>query len=319
MVAGDDPVDPGLLQRSCFQHLAAKRNSRVMLRAHLPSQVCARRDQSIPMEVMRATVPSRAARWAMDHWWLLLFALFLPVVGFAVMDKHWISALPSEGRWSARIGLLSSLLLWSNLIVVWWYAKLTRDNFELARKQFTASNRPCVVLAWQGMPAPGFEWPQGHMYVAHNIGPGLAVNVVYVRDLKTPKPDVFHIGALAAGGSVEVPGELRATLVNESAFDRRRHVLVAESIIGGVWIASANLLEAEGRVSHRTWDIEPTPSLVSAIQHETPLEYIERHWTEIRQELQIMADELNQQSRHTDAAPPERAAPEEGSAPPSGG
>lgn len=264
-------------------------------------------------------MPSLAARWARDHWWLLLLALFLPVVGFALMDRQWISALPPEGRWSARIGLLSSLLLWSTLIVVWWYAKLTRDNFELARKQFSASNRPCVVLDWQRTPAPTPGRPGGYVYVAHNIGPGLAVNVVYVRDPSAPKPDVFHIGALAAGGSVEVPGELRSTLVNENAFDRRRHVLVAESIVDGVWIASANLLETEGRVSHRTWEIIPAPSLVSAIQHETPREYIERHWTEIRQELQIMADELEQQSRQPDAVPPQQAGPEDGPPPPSGG
>lgn len=105
--------------------------------------------------------------------------------------------LTYDGLWNARTALWAGLLLVDNLIVVWWYASLTgkaveaaqsqarvtRDQFRLAQEEQNAKKRPCVVIDWKYLPPRLPTSPHGHTYVARNVGPGLALNVVYVEDL----------------------------------------------------------------------------------------------------------------------------------------
>lgn len=152
--------------------------------------------------------------------------------------------LSYDGLWNARTALWAGLLLVDNLVVVWWYANLTgqavgaariqaalsRDALDAAREQARASanqfqlareadaraQRPCVVIEWQRTPRlePGI--PAGHNYVARNVGAGLALNVVYVEDVDAPALTTHHIGALPAGGAVELPGDLTERLNRET-------------------------------------------------------------------------------------------------------
>ncbi|MEW6368774.1 MAG: hypothetical protein AB1714_29450 [Acidobacteriota bacterium] len=250
---------------------------------------------------MVCSVVRRAARWAAGHWWLLAFVVFVPPLAFAVVDRWYLATLDVEARWQMRIGLGSGLLLFANLVVLWWYAVITRRSYELASRQFSAGNRPCVVLDWQRIPPPAGVKQEGYGYVAYNIGPGLAVNVVCVRNWKSSEPEVLHIGALPAGGRVEVPEDLRNRLVREDPFNRERHILLAEPLSGDVWIMSANLIDLGQRISHQVAEMKLPPALSSAIHRPTLGEYIDQHWTDIQKDIEEMVKQLDgaQQRRPT--------------------
>ncbi|MDQ3314394.1 MAG: hypothetical protein M3505_07160, partial [Verrucomicrobiota bacterium] len=46
-----------------------------------------------------------------------------------------------DARWPVRIGIISALLLFDTLLVLWWYAHETGQQVETARRQFDLSKR----------------------------------------------------------------------------------------------------------------------------------------------------------------------------------
>lgn len=73
-------------------------------------------------------------------------------------------------------------------------ARRMADHMDTADQ---AAKVPRVVLEWQFRSAPGPGFPAGWEYVAHNIGSGVALNVVYAENVGQPL-DLAALG-IAAG------------------------------------------------------------------------------------------------------------------------
>jgi len=188
------------------------------------------------------------------------------------------------------------LLLLDTLVVLAWYAHLTYEvastsqrQFELAERSFESANRPCVVVEWRHTPAPGPGVAPGWTYVAKNIGPGLAVTMVWISDLEAREPEVLHLGAIEPGGAIELPEQLVKGLNDERRDPINRqhhHVIIAEPLAGGLWTLSRNLMEATGRLSHQITTMTITEQRRQQIHRETLEVYVHRNWQAIRADLQ---------------------------------
>ena len=212
--------------------------------------------------------------------------------------------LTFDGLWQARLGIATGVLLLANLVVVWWYADLTRrlaesssEQVEMGRDQREHERMPCVVVEWQYlppriMPRPGGDrmGPAGHTWVARNIGRGIALNVVHVEDLESDELKLLHVGSLDSGGKVELPDALVERLNAEEAepLQRRRHVLIAEPLGGDEWFVTENRVERGGRVSHRVRSRKLSREQINQIHRQAPGEYIHANWPAIQADLRRM-------------------------------
>jgi hypothetical protein len=256
-----------------------------------------------------------------------VFAVVLALFNILVAGGfEWLRPreLTFDGLWNARTALWAGLLLFDNLVVVWWYANLTRqaveagrqqgqltrevidvsrqqaqasgDQFMLAREADKRAQRPCVVIEWHRKAAPGPGFPEGHTYVARNIGSGLALNVAHIENLDSRDLQLDHIGALGAGESVELPNRLVEMLNCETPVDRRRHVLIAEPVGGHEWVISENLRESTERISHRIRTRRLTEAELARIHRQTADEYIHEHWLEIQADLNRLLAALQERA-----------------------
>jgi len=249
------------------------------------------------MKTLRPYIPYIGALLALNVVLALAFEVIRP------------GRLSWDGLWNARTAVWAGLLLFDNLIVVWWYAHLTREvatstrdaahsattQARISLEQQKESRRPCVVIEWQFTKRSVPHFPDGHTYIARNVGRGLALNVVYVEDLDaTTVGDRLHIGALASDGYVELPPELVQQLNREAEqpIGRTRHVLIAEPVDGDEWIVTENLIERGGRLSHRTRSKKLSREQIGQIHRDTATEYIHRNWPAIQGELNAMLGEL---------------------------
>lgn len=213
------------------------------------------------------------------------------------------AALSWDGLWNARTAIWAGLLLFDNLLVLWWYAHLTGEvakstttQAAVSQRQQDQSERPCVLIEWQFAPPSLATQPAGHTYVARNVGRGIALNVLHVEDLDSPNLELLHIGALEPGQSTQLPTALveRLNVEERDHLERKRHLLIAEPVGGTEWIVTENRMEPGGRLSHRVRVRKLSPEQVDQIHQETPDEYIRRHWTGIQAELakELMRREL---------------------------
>lgn len=173
-------------------------------------------------------------------------------------------------------------------------AQASGDQFTLAREADKRAQRPCVVIEWHRRPAPGPGFPEGHTYVARNIGSGLALNVAYIENLDSQDLQLDHIGALGTGESVDLPNRLVEMLNRETPVDRRRHALIAEPVGGDEWVVSENLREGTERISHRIRTHRLTEVELAQIHRQTANEYIHEHWPEIQADLNRMLAALQE-------------------------
>ena len=67
---------------------------------------------------------------------------------------------------------------------------------------------------------------------------------------------------------------------------------MAQSLAGEEWVASGNLLHDEGRLFHTVRVMKLTKHQLDQLDRQTLGEYVHEHWTEIRQELGQMLNEL---------------------------
>ena len=192
-------------------------------------------------------------------------------------------------------GVLQALLLLDTLLVVAWYAHLThrvasasQKQFSLAETTFEMAGQPCVVIEWRFVPAAGAGMPTGSMYVAKNIGPGLAITVVWIEDLAADRPRIIHLGAIEPGGAIELPQDLLNQLRQEvTGPGRRRHLILAEPLLGDAWTVTQNLVEPSGRLSHQVGTAF-VAGLRERIHRRTLEEYVHEHWDELRGEMEGM-------------------------------
>jgi len=142
----------------------------------------------------------------------------------------------SDTLWQARIGVLGAGLLIGNLLVLWWYASLTRDlasaaqeQIKLSEHQNRAAARPCVVI----------EENEPSLPRAANIGNGIAINVVIIENVTAQTPTFTPIGALGPSTTAAVdPGLSPRTTVGID-WDRNLVWTAAESSDSSEWAISA--------------------------------------------------------------------------------
>jgi len=96
----------------------------------------------------------------------------------------WFLLSPTPAQ---RIEVLTALLLLDNLIVLWWYAHRTEQQaltsarqFDLASEAARQANTPFVVIDQETKSSSSSIYDA---YPLHNVGPGLAVNVIVAYPL----------------------------------------------------------------------------------------------------------------------------------------
>lgn len=256
------------------------------------------------------------------YWqWILLLGL-VNVSAWYTFERLHSRELDIRDLWPIRMYLVSGLLLFDNLCVLWWYAHLTREVAEAASEQAKAAKRqsevseeqfaltkaqvvaaedrlkrselPCVVIEWHRLEPRG-PASEAWTYMARNLGPGTAINIVYVEDLAADRLTPTYIGALAPGQEIEVPAPLRSTLrTEETGTSRKRHVILAQPLAGDLWVVSGNLMHAERRLFHRVQTVTLNETQRTQIDRQTAEEYIHEHWDELRRELNAMLESLRQ-------------------------
>src|SRR5438105_753884 len=108
----------------------------------------------------------------------VVIALAIPIAFEVARPK----ALSYDGLWNARTALWAGVLLLANLVVVSWYALLTREIVEISQHQHALAiqeakdaaaerwqaNKPIVVIVREEQTDGMFS------YYLHNVGRGTA-------------------------------------------------------------------------------------------------------------------------------------------------
>jgi hypothetical protein len=172
--------------------------------------------------------------------------------------------------WSVRTGLAGVLLLFDNLLVLWWYADRTAAQVALAQCVRREANKPIVVTVRRdNADRTGYF----HYYV-QNIGPGVAVSVWWV-DQEGPAGErrMRALGALGPGDARPL-GSLEGTLFGGRV--NPGHLLAAEGLSTRTapWTVTVNHLASDG-----TYEI--IPSLVPLAHPElarSVMELVDGEW-----------------------------------------
>ena len=154
--------------------------------------------------------------WFSRHYrWLLLVLAGYAVVLYGLWNYQ---ALASQAT-----NATTAYFVVANLIVLWWYADTTHQQWLLDSKSYIEQNKPIVYSDRWEHP----EKPDNYYYVFRNVGGGYAANVYYLRDEEKP----VALGSIAAGDERRFPADVNDRLcerhTNEGLGDR--HLLVAEA------------------------------------------------------------------------------------------
>ena len=222
------------------------------------------------------------------------------VVGSNVLIYLLVNAnlghLEFRDRWPLRIATGSVLLLFDNLLVLWWYAHRTEqqartshalftiahDQFNLTRAQHDAAERreadrqkPAVVIEWRFAPAPRFELPAGWSYVVRNLGPGRAFGVVLVLHGQTGASQ-YQLGTLDPGDENRLPQDVINWLnqnVGNTVF------LVATNRSHDGWFITENRVVNSQMVVHRFGELSAlSEEERRATASNTIGDYLSREW-----------------------------------------
>ena len=168
------------------------------------------------------------------------------------------SQLTWDGLWNARATLWSGILVFANLIVLWWYAlrtedlaEISRDQHALATKQYLEANKPIVVVTPVRTPLDA----NNVHYALSNIGPGIAVNIyeITITGGKTRQATFTYLGGLGPGADRLLPPDI-AVRFQEAAMNGReaQMILLTETMFTRTapWIGTINRLVANGEVVH---------------------------------------------------------------------
>ena len=194
-------------------------------------------------------------------------------------------ALTPDGRWIARTLVWSALLLFDNLVVIWWYADSASKQHRLAETTRGEANRPFAVVDCKRVAdteqSPGAQT----RYVIRNVGPGLAVNVFYAVD-EDAGLAIRALGALEGRGERTLPDGLEQPLRNARGATHV-FVMVAEGIASqvGRWTVTINALLPSGEVAHR----------FVVLDHEKRTDslrtWLEWHWPTLKTQLSILENQ----------------------------
>ena len=204
--------------------------------------------------------------------WMAIGAVANAVV-YAVFEWLRPRQLSWDGLWATRGAVWSGLLLFDTLVMVWWYAALTRhlrdaartqidiaaQQVEAAKKQFglawtqrREANKPFVVVARQRRPdRERLQGAENFGYVVRNIGTGLAVNVHYAVADDKGRLELSSLGSLAGLGETPIPLFFERRLVDQAGYPRHI-VIVAEGLMTRTnrWNVTINVLLPGTDVRH---------------------------------------------------------------------
>jgi hypothetical protein len=187
-----------------------------------------------------------------------------------------------DGLWNARTSVWSVLVLFDILVIVWWYADLANKQYRLAETTRSESIKPFAVIDQ----THGFEADhRPSRYVARNIGPGLAVNVLYVVE-DDAGLSIQSIGALAGHAERALPESLQRPL-RDAHGATHRFLVVSEGLPTqpSRWTATANVLLPTGEVAHRVLRLEPEK------RSESLRAWLEFHWPDVKTQLAVLENQ----------------------------
>lgn len=159
--------------------------------------------------------------------WILFLGATNVVVWFG-MECAWRTWPPND-VWAVRMYLLSGLLLFDNLCVLWWYADSTKqlvhkaeaqrallaDQVTQGYEEYAESRRRLLVAQKPAVYIERVEDPdrQGHVnYSVRNAGGGPAVNVFYMGLFDLGFGEPRSLGAVAASDVRALPYQINSEL-----------------------------------------------------------------------------------------------------------
>lgn len=138
--------------------------------------------------------------------------LSLVTVALIAAIEVWLWLFPEPGgKWSVRVAGWSAVLLFANLIVLWWYAKRTEQNVRLFSVAQRQANKPIVTIDYR----PDDSTSGGHYWI-RNVGPGVSINV-WLLSFDNGCVVLESIGALGPHDSRHPPSPVRVALEHRTA------------------------------------------------------------------------------------------------------
>jgi hypothetical protein len=190
------------------------------------------------------------------YWrWILLLAFTNWLIWMAFELIH-SKDLGYRDLWPIRVSLASGLLLFDNLCVLWWYAdrthflaKTAEEQLRFQRTLHRIENKPIVFIDIQRADAGN------PIVVVRNVGPGIAVNVYYVKRVNADLWSKTSIGALEARSHRRLPNNLEMDFELQP---REARILLAEGMRTRTqqWIVSLNAKDDRGNVHHELVDFD---------------------------------------------------------------
>ena len=157
--------------------------------------------------------------------------------------------------------------------------QLARMFYESTEKRLLDQQNPCVIAEWRHQPAPARGFGDGWDYVARNLGPGRAFNILLILNFDQ-EPSFHPIGSLAAGDDTRLPQEAIVTF-NQLAHAEpgaATHLLVATPATGAPWVLTANRINSNNRVSQRVSIMTPDAAEARAVARGELRDYLVENW-----------------------------------------
>lgn len=168
--------------------------------------------------------------------------------------------------------------------------ELSQRQFELARLQYESTEQrlleqqnPCVVAEWRYQPPPARGFGDGWDYVARNLGPGRAFNILFVLAYTT-EPSFHPLGCLAAGEESRLPQEVIVAF-NQLAHNEPAptgHLVIATTASGATWVLTDNRVNTNHRLSQRVSVMTPSDAEARALARGELREYLAENWATYR-------------------------------------
>lgn len=163
---------------------------------------------------------------------------------------------------------------------------MSQRQFELARMQYESSQQrlldqqnPCVVAEWRYQPAPARGFGDGWDYVARNLGPGRAFNILLVLNYDQ-EPSFHPLGSLAAGEESRLPPEVIAAFnqLARNGTSAPGHLIIATPATGSPWVLTDNRVNANNRLSQRSSIMTPDENEARAVTRGELRDYLAENW-----------------------------------------
>lgn len=215
-------------------------------------------------EIQRHVTDAKA--FVVRYWFWMLALSLLSIAAWIAFEAVHSDELGYRDLWPLRMYLANALLLFANLLVLWWYADSTRRQSIATEGQLSITQRQLQIaetelhnswaVRWQDikpmvfMDGRRFDSDTHRRFIT-NVG-GPALNVFYMVDVSKPLAAAIPLGAIG-------PGEQRELTEFGLRFDDAwRHVLIAEGIRGRTrrWNATLNVgSERYSSAVHAIFDV----------------------------------------------------------------